>query len=212
MTQRNSHMQNTESLWFPDTDFVETITTATVPLLFSDYEYGEINPDFHYNGRVEGRRLLESALDSPRFHLKYGCPTIADMAAALIWSMTKNHPFTDGNKRAALTTGFFFLAFNKYILLAGQNEAVEMCKRVASSEIGIDQSYVSEWISERIVAFDEISTGDAEPNEKFVQYVESASDVEIDAFRLFCRTIAEAMRRAVESMEDSAEEPPFLSC
>ena len=40
------------------------------------------------------------------------------MAAALIWSITKNHPFNDGNKRAALTTGILFLAFNGYHTLS----------------------------------------------------------------------------------------------
>ena len=122
-------MQNTESLWFPDADFVKTITASTVPLLFSNYKYGDTRPDFNYLGGTNGRDKLESALAQPSqgFGGEYRHPSISDKAAALIWFITKDHPFVDGNKRAALTTAFFFLAFNNFVLLVNQSEAVEMC-------------------------------------------------------------------------------------
>ena len=129
----------------------------------------------------------------------------------MIWFITKDHPFVDGNKRAALTTAFFFLAFNKFVLLVNQSEAVEMCRQVAAGEQGIDVPYISDWINERIIGFDEIGPGNAEPNEKFVKYVGSASNDEIGAFRLFCGTIAEGIRQALDEKDASDQDPPFLS-
>ncbi len=123
-----------DGIWFPDIDVIEAITTRMVPVLFPHYGGGA--PDFQYLGGDQGRGLLESALAQPRqgFGGEYFYPSISDKAAALIWSITKNHPFNDGNKRASLTTAFLFLAFNRYVLLAGQGEAVEMCLNVAARE------------------------------------------------------------------------------
>ncbi len=94
-------MQRQDGIWFPDIEFVETITTRMIPVLFHDYD--ESAPDFQYLGGDQGRGLLESALAQPRqgFGGEYFYPSLPDKAAALIWSITKNHPFNDGNKRAA---------------------------------------------------------------------------------------------------------------
>ena len=109
-------MQNNENLWFPDADFVEAVVADMVSVLFPYYDDGI--PDFQYLGGSQGRGLLESALAQPQqtFFGEYLYPSMPDKAAALIWSITKNHPFNDGNKRAALTMGYFFLAFNRYAL------------------------------------------------------------------------------------------------
>ena len=171
-------MQSNENLWFPDADFVENVVADMVPVLFPNYDKDE--PDFQYLGGSQGRGLLESALAQPQqtFFGEYLYPSTPDKAAALIWSVTKNHPFNDGNKRAALTTGYFFLAFNRYALLATQSEAVELCLRIAASEPGIDKEYISEWISERILDIDEIAQSDTSHNEDWLRYLQSASDVE----------------------------------
>ena len=97
-------MQTKENIWFPDIDYVEEVIVAMVPVLFPNYE--DSAPDFQYLGGSQGRGLLESALSQPQqsFGGEYLYPSMSDKAAALIWSITKNHPFNDGNKRAALTT------------------------------------------------------------------------------------------------------------
>ena len=145
-----------DDIWFPDADFFEDIIVHTIPALFPDYEVGV--PDFQYLGGSRGRGLFESALAQPKqsFGGEYLYPSVSDKAAALIWSTIKNHPFVDGNKRSALATGFFFLAFNGYILLSGQNEAVELCLKIAAGDSSVDQGYVSDWIGNRIVRLDEI--------------------------------------------------------
>lgn len=187
-------MQDNQGIWFPDADFFEDVIIHTIPVLFPNYEGGL--PDFQYLGGLQGRGAFESALAQPQqtFYGEYLYPSITDKAAALIWSITKNHPFTDGNKRTALTTGFFFLAFNGYALLAGQGEAVDLCLRVAASEQGVDQKYVSEWIDARIVRFDELDSAGARQDAKVARYVQSATEAEIAAVAAFYKAAAEILR------------------
>ena len=76
--------------------------------------------------------------------MKTAIPKLTDKAAAvLMWSITLNHPFNDGNKRAGLTTSFAFLANNNLLLVAHQDEAVELCLRIAARTPGYSESYVS---------------------------------------------------------------------
>ena len=126
------------------------------------------------------------------FDCEYLYSSISDKAAAAIWAITKNHPFNDGNKRAALTTSFPFLAFNRHILLARQSEAVELCLRIAVSEPTIDLYYVSDWINDRVIRVYEIDPTDANQNEKVARYMQIASAVEIDAMRTFYKIALEA--------------------
>ena len=53
---------------------------------------------------VRDQGLLESAVAQPRarFDGKDLYPDIAEKAAALAFSLVKNHPFVDGNKRTGL--------------------------------------------------------------------------------------------------------------
>ena len=150
-------------IWYPDAEFVEMITTELVPILFRSYEGG--TPDFQYLGGDQGRGQLESALARPKpvFGMdRY--PSLAEKAATLIWGITKNHPFNDGNKRAALTTGFSFLFINRYVVLADQDESVQMCLGIADDSIGYSEEYVSTWIDERVLPFRTIL--DESPNDE----------------------------------------------
>ena len=148
---------------YPDAAFVEIITSELVPILFSSYEGG--SPDFQYLGGDQGRGQLESALARPKpvFGVdRY--PSLAGKAATLIWGITKNHPFNDGNKRAALTTGFSFLFINRYAVLADQDDSVRMCLGIADDSIGYSEEYVSEWIDDRVLPFRTIL--DESPNDE----------------------------------------------
>ena len=66
--------------------------------------------------RDEG--LLKSALARPLNLVAYGEPDLADLAAAYGVGLAKNHPFVDGNKRAA------FLALGLFLALNGQRLVV----------------------------------------------------------------------------------------
>ena len=193
-------MPQHDGIWFPDVDFVETITTLMVPILFPRYD-DEGGPDFQYLGGIQGRGLLESALAQPRqgFGGEYFYPSLPDKAAALIWSITKNHPFNDGNKRAALTTAHLFLAFNRYMLLAGQDEAVEMCLSVAAGRSGFDQSYISEWIAERLLSLDEFF--ESGTPEKVVQYMENSPEDDRGALTTFYGLLLRAVTLATDDVD-----------
>lgn len=193
-------MPTYDGIWFPDVDFVESITTLMVPILFPVYE-GD-TPDFQYLGGDQGRGLLESALAQPRqgFGGEDFYPSLSDKAAALIWSITKNHPFNDGNKRAALTTAYIFLAFNRHLLLAGQGEAVDMCLGVAAGKPGFDHSYISGWIAKRLLSIDEMV--DSDTPEKVVGYIDSNPDDETIALFAFYRLLTRILNLAADDMND----------
>ena len=71
--------------------------------------------------------LLASALGRPQatFGGEDLYPDLFLKAAALVQSLSSNHPFVDGNKRTALTTLEYFLHLNGIDLKASQREKVE---------------------------------------------------------------------------------------
>lgn len=142
-------------MYFPDTQFVDRVVTKLAPILFTEYEDGVA--DFAYLGGHQGSAKLESALAQPRqtFAGEFLYPTMADKAAALAWSIAKNHPFVDGNKRAALITANLFLLANKHVLLATHSDALTICIRIAGGDGSIELADVSQWFAERIVSIDD---------------------------------------------------------
>lgn len=83
--------------------------------------------------RDEG--LLESALHQPQNLFSYSDPSLFDLATAYAERITKNHPFTDGNKRTAYTVMVLFLKLNGYELTASKKERVIKFIQLASSSI-----------------------------------------------------------------------------
>lgn len=55
-------------------------------------------------------------LDSPLEHIKNDIyyPEMEDKLAHLVYSINKNHAFTDGNKRSSIALGAYFLECNGY--------------------------------------------------------------------------------------------------
>jgi death-on-curing protein len=88
--------------------------------------------------------LLESALARPQHLEIYGNPDLADLAAAYGVGLAKNHPFIDGNKRAAFMAVGVFLALNGQRLVASQAEATLTMLGVASGEM--DEAAFAAWI------------------------------------------------------------------
>ncbi len=82
--------------------------------------------------RDEG--LLDSALSRPLNLALYGEPDIADLAASYAFGLAKNHPFVDGNKRAAFLSIGLFLYMNGKILMASQTDATLTIMAVAAGE------------------------------------------------------------------------------
>jgi death-on-curing protein len=77
---------------------------------------------------IRDRALLESAVAAPQAS-HAGQPLIADaigIAAAYLFYLSRNHPFTDGNKRTALAACLVFLQVNGRLPDAGlPSEAID---------------------------------------------------------------------------------------
>ena len=72
------------------------------------------------------------------------------LAATYLVAVASNHPFADGNKRAAFLAAGLFLRLNGRRLIAEQAEAARAVLAVAAGERDIDA--VAEWIRVRSVA------------------------------------------------------------
>jgi death-on-curing protein len=92
--------------------------------------------------RDEG--LLESALARPVNLALYSDPDFAALAACYAVGLAKNHPFVDGNKRAAFLALGLFLALNRYRLVATQAEATLTMLAVADGTL--DEAALAAWI------------------------------------------------------------------
>ncbi len=97
--------------------------------------------------RDEG--LLDSALARAQNLVAYGEPDVADLAAAYGSGISQNHPFVDGNKRAAFLSVGLFLALNGYRLIATQAEATIVVLSLAAGEL--DEVEFAGWLREHMV-------------------------------------------------------------
>jgi death-on-curing protein len=96
-------------------------------------------------GGSEGVRdpaLLESAVAAPQasFGGKSPYKDLAEVAAAYLYYLCRNHPFIDGNKRAALGACLVFPQFNGMKPQADGPEWEELTLAVASSAIDRDDA------------------------------------------------------------------------
>ncbi|MDQ3060579.1 MAG: type II toxin-antitoxin system death-on-curing family toxin [Pseudomonadota bacterium] len=102
--------------------------------------------------RDEG--LLDSALNRPLHLQAYAnagaAPDVAALAASYTVGLAKNHPFMDGNKRAAFLATGLFLYLNGYRLNASQADATITILAVASGELS--ESNFAAWLRRHAVA------------------------------------------------------------
>ena len=86
---------------------------------------------------LRDRNLLSSALYMPEssFDGKYLHETVPAMAAAYTFHICQNHPFIDGNKRAALASSLVFLDINGYELRCKNETLYKEVMDVAKGEI-----------------------------------------------------------------------------
>jgi death-on-curing protein len=83
---------------------------------------------------------LESAIARPKNLFAYGqASSVAELGAALAWALLGNHPFADGNKRAAFAALTMFLDLNGHRLTCSEVEETGMVLRAAASEIAEDE-------------------------------------------------------------------------
>jgi death-on-curing protein len=93
---------------------------------------------------IRDENLLESALARAQNLANYGEPDFAQLAAAYGYGLAKNHPFVDGNKRAAFLGTGLFLALNGYRLTATQRDATLTILALAAGEI--TEEAFAQWV------------------------------------------------------------------
>ena len=84
---------------------------------------------------IRSEDMLESALARPLQKVAYGQPDLCELAAAYLFGIAKNHPFVDGNKRAAFAAADLFLYFNGLSVEAAQEDVIQFVLMVAAGEI-----------------------------------------------------------------------------
>ncbi|MBS0294414.1 MAG: type II toxin-antitoxin system death-on-curing family toxin [Proteobacteria bacterium] len=103
---------------------------------------------------IHDEGLLESALMRPRNMLAYSDaehpPDVAALAASYGVGLAKNHPFVDGNKRAAFLAVGLFLYLNGMRLQAIQVDATLTMLAVAAGDIS-EEAFAA-WLRAHAVA------------------------------------------------------------
>jgi death on curing protein len=95
---------------------------------------------------VRDRGLLESALARPRNQFEYGEASLARLAAAYAFGISRNHPFLDGNKQTSLVFAELFLELNGLELAANNAMCVGTFLNLAAGELTEDD--LARWVQE----------------------------------------------------------------
>lgn len=100
-------------------------------------------------GGLDGIRddgLLDSALNSPfqSFAGEELYPSIQSKAARLGFSLIKNHPFLDGNKRIGILVMMVFLDINGIEICCNDEDIIDLGLGIAAGKYGYE--YMAEWI------------------------------------------------------------------
>ncbi|MXN51823.1 type II toxin-antitoxin system death-on-curing family toxin [Shinella sp. AETb1-6] len=84
---------------------------------------------------LKDENALEAALARPLNKSAYGDPDIFELAAAYLYGLVRNHPFSDGNKRTGFLAAFTFLLLNGFLIEASQADIIAFVLAVAAGEI-----------------------------------------------------------------------------
>jgi len=94
---------------------------------------------------------LEPAIAQPE--MSFGgedlYPTLIDKASALAYSLCKNHPFVDGNKRLAHAAMEVFLVLNGFEVNASVDEQEKLFLDLARGELGREE--LTDWLQKKAV-------------------------------------------------------------
>jgi death-on-curing protein len=93
---------------------------------------------------IRDQGMLESALDRPRNKWAYEGAELPELAAAYAYGIARNHPFVDGNKRAALLAFVVFLDLNEIDFDVPEAEMAAIILALAAGEVG--EEGLTRWI------------------------------------------------------------------
>lgn len=100
---------------------------------------------------LKDENALEAALARPLNKMAYGETNLFALAAAYLYGIVRNHPFSDGNKRTGFLAAFTFLIINGYIIEAEQADIIEFVLAVAAGEI--DEDGVTRFLTDYTVPY-----------------------------------------------------------
>ena len=99
---------------------------------------------------LRDRGGLEASLARGRQMLAYSEEsTICDLAAAICVSLCRNHPFVDGNKRAAFAALGITLGLNGLALDVSEREAIRVMLAVAAGKM--DEATFRAWVTKNSI-------------------------------------------------------------
>jgi death-on-curing protein len=92
------------------------------------------------------KELLNSALSRPyqTFDAKELYPTAIKKAAAILESIVKNHPFSDGNKRTGYVLARLLIMNDKLDIYADQHEKYNLIISVSKGEANFEE--IKDWL------------------------------------------------------------------
>lgn len=99
----------------------------------------QIIEDFGGSHGVRDENRLKSVVNAPRQEVfgKEQYPTVYEKAAVYLRNIIGDHPFSDGNKRTALTVCGIFLARNGKSLTTSLNEVEDFTVNVATDHLSV---------------------------------------------------------------------------
>jgi death on curing protein len=93
---------------------------------------------------IRDQGMLESALGRPINKFTYGETDLAALAAAYGFGIARNHPFVDGNKRAAFGAIIVFLGLNDIDFMVPTESATAMILSLAAGDV--NEEGLTRWI------------------------------------------------------------------
>lgn len=99
---------------------------------------------------IRDENVLESALARPRHRWVYGRRAdLAALAATYGFSLARNHPYRDGNKRVAFLAMWVFLGLNGNDLEAPEGDVVAVMLKLAAGELS--EVALAKWLRVHLV-------------------------------------------------------------
>jgi death-on-curing protein len=108
----------------------------------------QIIEDFGGSHGVRDESRLKSVQEAPK-QIIFGneqYPTLHEKAAVYIRNIIGDHPFSDGNKRTAITVTGVFLLRNNFSLTASQKQLEDFVVKVAVEKL--DVADIAKWLEE----------------------------------------------------------------
>ena len=93
---------------------------------------------------IRDQGILESALGRPINKFTYGETDLAAFAASYAFGIARNHPFVDGDERAAFGAMIVFLGLNGVDFLVPPENATAMILALAAGEVS--EESLTRWI------------------------------------------------------------------